>query len=108
MRDLAYTMRDLLGAGDVPAIGELLDRNWELKRRSAPGTSSGEIDAFYEKARGAGAWGGKLLGAGGGGFFLVCAPEDARAGVRKELGEYRETPFRFADRGSHLLLLEHE
>jgi D-glycero-alpha-D-manno-heptose-7-phosphate kinase len=108
MRDLAYAMRDALPAGDIAAIGELLHRNWELKRAAAPGTSTDEIDSIYDKAREAGAWGGKLLGAGGGGFFLLCAPEEAHAAIRSELSDYRETPFRFAARGSHLLLLEGE
>jgi len=91
----------------VEAIGGLLHRNWELKRSSAPGTSNEAIDDLYERARDAGAWGGKLLGAGGGGFFLLCAPPDSHASVRKVLADYREIPFRFAARGSHLLLVEH-
>jgi D-glycero-alpha-D-manno-heptose-7-phosphate kinase len=107
MRDLAYEMRDLVHRGDVAAIGGLLHRNWELKVAAAPGTSTGEIDGLYEKARAAGAWGGKLLGAGGGGFFLVCAPPESHAAVRKTLADYREIPFRFAARGAHILLLEH-
>jgi D-glycero-alpha-D-manno-heptose-7-phosphate kinase len=108
MRDLAYSMRDRIQEGDIAAIGELMHRNWELKRRSAPGTSTDEIDALYDKARALGALGGKLLGAGGGGFFLLCAPEEARGPLRSALAEYREVPFRFAARGSHLLLLENE
>lgn len=106
MRGLAYEMRELLQSGDIAAIGKLLDRNWELKRSSAPGTTTDEIDALYGKAIDAGAWGGKLLGAGGGGFFLICAPEDSHTTIRAALNGYRETPFRFAGRGSHLLLLE--
>lgn len=108
MRDLAYEMRDLLGAGDVEGIGRLLHRNWELKLSSAPGTSTAEIDGLYERALGAGAWGGKLLGAGGGGFFLLSAPPEAQPAVRRELADLREIPFRFAARGTHLLLLERE
>jgi D-glycero-alpha-D-manno-heptose-7-phosphate kinase len=108
MRDLAYAMRDLIQEGDIAGIGGLMHRNWELKRRSAPGTTTDEIDALYDRARDVGAWGGKLLGAGGGGFFLLCAPEDARAPLRSALAEYREVPFRLASRGSHLLLLENE
>jgi D-glycero-alpha-D-manno-heptose-7-phosphate kinase len=106
MRDLAYEMRELIAAGDVEGIGGVLHRNYELKLKSAPGTSTEEIDSLYAKARDAGAFGGKLLGAGGGGFFLVCAPPDSHAAVRKVLSEYREIPFRFSSRGTHLLLLE--
>jgi D-glycero-alpha-D-manno-heptose-7-phosphate kinase len=108
MRDLAYEMRDLLGAGDIEAIGALLHRNWELKLRSAPGTSTAAIDDHYSRAREAGAWGGKLLGAGGGGFLLLCAPPEAHVSVRKALSELREIPFRFAARGTHLLLVEQD
>ena len=108
MRDLAYEMRDLVGAGDAEAIGKLLHRNYELKLQAAPGTSTDEIDALYERAREAGAWGGKLLGAGGGGFFLISAAPDAHAAVRKALSDYREIGFRFASRGTHMLLLEQE
>ncbi len=106
MRDLAFEMRDLLGGGDIEAIGGLLHRNWELKRSSAPGSSTEAIDDLYERAREAGAWGGKLLGAGGGGFFLLSAPLDAHQAIRAALAEFREIPFRFASRGTHLLLVE--
>ena len=108
MRDLAYEMRDLVGSGDAEAIGALLHRNYELKLQAAPGTSNEEIDAIYDSAREAGAWGGKLLGAGGGGFFLISAAPESHAAVRKALSDYREIPFRFAARGTHLLLLEQE
>jgi D-glycero-alpha-D-manno-heptose-7-phosphate kinase len=108
MRDLAFQMRDLLGAGEIEAIGGLLHRNWELKQSSAPGTSTPAIDELYARAREAGAWGGKLLGAGGGGFFLICAPPESQAAVRKAVADFREIPFRFASRGSHLLLVEQD
>jgi D-glycero-alpha-D-manno-heptose-7-phosphate kinase len=108
MRDLAYEMRDMLEAGDVEAMGEALHRNYELKLRAAPGTSTPEIDEFYGRAREAGAWGGKLLGAGGGGFFLLAAPPEEHAGLRSALRDFREIAFRFAGRGSHMLLLEQD
>jgi D-glycero-alpha-D-manno-heptose-7-phosphate kinase len=108
MRDLAYQMRDLIQGGDVEAIGSLLHRNWELKRSAAPRATTEAIDAMYDQARAAGAWGGKLLGAGGGGFLLLSAPPDSHAEIRRSLSEYREVPFRFAARGAHILLLEHD
>ncbi len=108
MRDLAYRLRDLLHEGNIEGIGRVLHRNWELKQSSAPGTSTAEIDGLYAKAREAGAWGGKLLGAGGGGFFLICAPPESHVAVRGVLSDYREIPFRFAARGTHLLLVEHD
>jgi D-glycero-alpha-D-manno-heptose-7-phosphate kinase len=107
IRDLVFEMRDRLVEGDIEGIGNLLDRSWALKRTAAPGTSNDAIDGLYERARDAGAWGGKLLGAGGGGFFLVCGDPSTHADVRRTLSEYREIPFRFAERGTHTLLLEH-
>lgn len=108
MRDLAYEMRDRVREGEIEAVGDLLHRNWELKLSSAPGTSTREIDELYDRAREVGAWGGKLLGAGGGGFFLLCASPDSHAAVRRAIGDYREIPFRFAARGTHLLLVERD
>jgi D-glycero-alpha-D-manno-heptose-7-phosphate kinase len=108
MKELAYAMRDQIHSGDIEAVGRLLDRNWQLKREAAPGTSTKAIDDLYNRALDAGAWGGKLLGAGGGGFFVVLAPSESQAEVRRALGDYREIPIRFASRGSHLLLVEHD
>ena len=106
IRDLVYEMRDLVVSGEVEGVGNLLHRSWELKQAAAPGTSNAAVDGLYERALEAGAWGGKLLGAGGGGFFVVCADPARHAQVRKALSDYREIPFRFAERGTHLLLLE--
>jgi D-glycero-alpha-D-manno-heptose-7-phosphate kinase len=106
MRDLAYQLREALGSGDVAAIGGLLDRNWELKRSLVDGVSNARVDGWYERAREAGADGGKLLGAGAGGFLLVVASPDRQAKVRAALPELREVPFHFAARGSQITLLE--
>jgi D-glycero-alpha-D-manno-heptose-7-phosphate kinase len=106
MRDLAYDLRERLGAGDSDALGELLHSNWELKRSLTGGVSNAEIDDYYEAARSAGARGGKLLGAGAGGFLLVSAPEERHAAVRAALSQLREVPFRFAARGTQISLLD--
>ncbi len=106
MRDLAYEMRTALGDGDVESFGELLHRNWELKRSLADGVSCEDTDGWYDKARSAGATGGKLLGAGAGGFLLFCAPPERQAAVRTALDGLREVPFHFAARGTHIVLLE--
>jgi D-glycero-alpha-D-manno-heptose-7-phosphate kinase len=106
MRDLAYELRNRLCAGDVNAFGPLLHRNWELKRSLVNGLSDSEIDACYEDALSAGAMGGKLLGAGAGGFLLICAPPERQARVRSALARLREVPFRFASRGSHITLID--
>jgi D-glycero-alpha-D-manno-heptose-7-phosphate kinase len=106
MRDLAYVLRDRLAEGDVAAVGDLLHDNWELKRSLTAGISNPQIDDYYERARAAGATGGKLLGAGSSGFLLVLAAEDRHAAVRRALGELREVPFRFSARGTHIQLFE--
>ena len=106
MRDLAHELRDTLGAGDLAAFGPLLHRNWELKRSLAAGVSDAQLDGWYTRAREAGASGGKLLGAGAGGFLLIMAEPDTQAAVRAALADMREVPFHFAARGTEITLLE--
>lgn len=106
MRDLAYRMRDALGEGDIDAVGPMLNQNWELKRQLAEGVTDEQVDDLHRRAMEAGATGAKLLGAGGGGFFLVAAPADRQGSVRSALGELRESPFRFAAKGTQIELFE--
>jgi D-glycero-alpha-D-manno-heptose-7-phosphate kinase len=106
MRDLAYELRETLGRGDVDSVGPLLDRNWELKRSLVTGLSDAQVDEWYQKAKDAGASGGKLLGAGAGGFLLVMALPERQAKVRAALADLREVPFHFAARGTQITLLE--
>lgn len=71
MRDLVPESRDILSSGvKLNRFGEILHQGWELKRSITDEISNGEIDAYYQRAQSAGALGGKLLGAGGGGFLL--------------------------------------
>jgi D-glycero-alpha-D-manno-heptose-7-phosphate kinase len=106
MRDLAYELREVLGRGAVEEIGSLLDRNWELKRSLVDGLSDAQVDAWYASARAAGASGGKLLGAGAGGFLLIMASPEKQPAVRTALADLREVPFHFAARGTQITLLE--
>jgi D-glycero-alpha-D-manno-heptose-7-phosphate kinase len=106
MRQLAYEMREVLGRGDLDEVGSLLDRNWELKRSLVSGLSDTQVDEWYRRAREAGASGGKLLGAGAGGFLLVMAAPEQQADVRSALADLREVPFHFAARGTQITLLE--
>jgi D-glycero-alpha-D-manno-heptose-7-phosphate kinase len=105
MRDLAYLLRDRLGAGDAESLGELLHRNWELKRGLTSGITDETLDGWYESAMEAGATGGKLLGAGGGGFLLMSAPPAKHDAVRRALRDLREVPVRFSARGTHITVL---
>jgi D-glycero-alpha-D-manno-heptose-7-phosphate kinase len=106
MRDLAYAFRDHLAAGDIAGLGHTLDENWQLKRELVAGVTDPTIDSWYEAARAAGADGGKLLGAGGGGFLLVLASPSRHSAVRAALNELREVPLHFSARGTQIILLE--
>lgn len=87
----------------VTAFGEILHQAWETKRTLSQKISSEEIDGYYERARRAGAIGGKLLGAGGGGFLLFVVTENKRADVANALGELKEVSFAFDHIGTSLL-----
>ncbi len=91
--------------GDLEPLGAMLDAAWRLKKGLAAGVSNGAIDQAYEAARAAGAEGGKLLGAGGGGFLMFLAPPERHDAVRAALGGLRETPFRFAPQGSSIIFV---
>ena len=100
----AHEDRQLLEGGSIGAFGPLLHRGWEAKRRLAAGVSSSELDEQYQRAMAAGALGGKISGAGGGGFFLLCVPSESRAAVRHALAELREMPFHLERGGSRVVL----
>jgi len=104
MTQQANEVRRLIEAGDIEAVGRMLHQGWEAKRRLAHGISDGEMDAVYERALKAGALGGKISGAGGGGFFLLCVPSDKRQAVRQALSNMREMPFRLERGGSRVVL----
>ena len=78
-----------------------------VARGLVDGISSTAIDGWYERARDAGATGGKILGAGAGGFLLISAPPERHAAVRAALSELREVPVRFSGQGSTLAVLGH-
>ena len=103
MVGLVYDMRDALYEGDLGSFGELLHQNWELKRGLSQHISNRDIDDAYAKALEAGASGGKLLGAGGGGFLLLFAEPDRQPEVRAALGHMNELPFRFDTQGSAIV-----
>ena len=88
---------------DLNEFGFLLDEAWALKRRTSEKVSTDFIDNWYETAKKAGALGGKLLGAGGGGFLLFYVEQDRQEMVREALKDLMEVPFRFEDKGSHII-----
>jgi D-glycero-alpha-D-manno-heptose-7-phosphate kinase len=106
MRDMALELKGELHAGRVEAVGEFLRRGWEMKRTLAGKISNERIDDMYDRAMRAGAAGGKLLGAGGGGFLLFyCEPERQEA-VKMALSELRHVPFRMEGQGSRVLFFQ--
>ena len=84
-------------------FGRLLHVNWKIKRVTGPAVSTDAIDSLYKDAINAGALGGKLLGAGGGGFLLFYVPPDAQASVRKALQNLMYVPFSFEDSGTKVI-----
>jgi D-glycero-alpha-D-manno-heptose-7-phosphate kinase len=91
---------DALTSGSLARFGELLDETWREKKQLDPGVSAPEIDELYAIGMRAGALGGKLLGAGGGGFMLLFVPPERQPGVRAELKNYHEVPFNINAPGS--------
>ncbi len=84
-------------------FGKLLDYTWQLKRGISSGISTDSIDEQYERAKKAGALGGKLLGAGGGGFLLFYVPKDKQADVKKALAGQMYVPFSFENDGTKVI-----
>ncbi|HEB64155.1 MAG TPA: GHMP kinase [Chloroflexi bacterium] len=103
MKEIAVTARRELEAGHLDALGVLLDESWELKKQLASRISNGDIDEWYRAARQAGALGGKITGAGGGGFFLLYVPYERRQAVRQALSHLREMPFHLEPDGSKVI-----
>ncbi len=90
--------------GDIEKIGRLLDRAWRYKQTLAKGIMIPHLHNIYTWAKGAGAWGGKILGAGGGGHFLFVVPQDKQGKVIEMLDGYaKHIPFRFENKGSHIV-----
>lgn len=100
---LADEAEKSLTTGDLDEFGRLLDYTWRLKRGLNTAVSTNVIDQFYETARQAGALGGKLLGAGGGGFLLMYVRQEQQEAVRQALHGLKEIPFRFETGGARIL-----
>ena len=93
----------LVSKTDLTEFGKLLHETWQLKRGISSGISTSSIDLLYERAMEAGAVGGKLLGAGGGGFLLFYAEKDKQPYVMKALSELLYVPFKFENGGTRVI-----
>jgi D-glycero-alpha-D-manno-heptose-7-phosphate kinase len=93
---------------DIRGFAELLHEFWQIKRSLSSAVSNPEIDELYERALSAGALGGKLIGAGGGGFLLFFVPLSHQANVKKQLNKLIYVPFKFEHEGSQIIFYDQE
>lgn len=103
MVDMAYDLRDELQRNNINAFGEILHENWVLKKSLTDGISTSFIDDWYDAARKAGAIGGKILGAGAGGFLMVYAPKERHQAIKFALPGLRPIPIAFEPLGSRII-----
>jgi D-glycero-alpha-D-manno-heptose-7-phosphate kinase len=103
IKHMACLAKEELLMGNLDIIGMLLHESWELKKQLASRVSNPTIDAIYEAALKAGAIGGKITGAGGGGFLLLYCPYEKREAVRDALSDLQEVPFNLEPDGSKVI-----
>ena len=103
MKDLAFSSKRALESGDVAEFGRLMDVHWEHKKRRSADMTNGEIDRWYSCARENGALGGKLVGAGGGGFLMFYAEDKTRLRHAMRERGLKEVRFRFDFEGTRVI-----
>lgn len=106
MVQLARELYSALLKNNIASIGDILHENWMLKRELASGISNPQIDHWYERARAAGALGGKILGAGGCGFLMLFAPPERHQTICDALPELRPVPVAMEPQGSKIIYVE--
>jgi D-glycero-alpha-D-manno-heptose-7-phosphate kinase len=107
MVDLAHQLKRELQANRVAAFGDIIHEGWLLKKGLTRGITSDVIDDWYAKGRKAGALGGKLLGAGAGGFLMFVAAPEKHDAIAHALGDLRRMDFRFEPQGSRIIFVHH-
>lgn len=105
-KELGYRVKDALERGEIDTFGRLLDEHWQNKKRRSGKVSHPRIDRWYELALSNGALGGKIVGAGGGGFLMVCCPNGSKARVRQTLAAegLREMSYGFEYEGAKVMV----
>lgn len=98
----------LSSSQDLTPFGELMHEAWQVKRSLSDRVSNSEVDGVYQQAIVAGAIGGKLTGAGGGGFLLLFAPPNKHEAIRTKLNHLLQVPFKFEFTGSQIIFLDRE
>lgn len=109
MKDLVDESLSLLNSsGSLMGFGELMHEAWQVKRSLSSSVSNGDVDQAYQAACEAGAIGGKITGAGGGGFMLLFVPPERHSSVRETLKDLIHVPFSFDYNGSQIIYFQHE
>lgn len=108
MCEIARELKEELQNNNVDALGELLNKNWILKKKLASGITTPAIDDVYDRAMTSGATGGKLLGAGGAGFMIFYVPEGKHNSVRESLSEFREIDFEIDNSGATIVHIDRD
>jgi D-glycero-alpha-D-manno-heptose-7-phosphate kinase len=106
MVQLAFEMKEQLESGTLENFGALLDENWRLKAQLTSGISDPQIDSWYTKGIENGALGGKLLGAGNGGFMMFYAPTERHGHISAALGDLQPVKFRFDRTGAQIVFYQ--
>ncbi len=103
IKQMVYEARNILAHRNFDDFGLLMHESWKLKKELAGSITNGSIDDLYELARRSGAIGGKITGAGGGGFLLLYVPYEKQSVVRNALCDLQELPFRLASDGTKVI-----
>jgi D-glycero-alpha-D-manno-heptose-7-phosphate kinase len=103
MVQLAFEMKEQLESGTLDHLGDLLDENWRLKAQLTEGITDPQIDAWYAAGMMHGALGGKLLGAGNGGFMMFYAPKERHPQIKAALSELKPVRFAFDRAGAQIV-----
>ncbi len=103
MTELTYQLKNAVVEGDLDTFGRILNENWLLKQELASGISNETINHYYDLAINNGALGGKLLGAGGGGFLLFYCPKNNQEKLRHAMKDLVELPFDFDNGGTKVI-----
>jgi len=106
MLEMVSDATQQISTGNIEPWGKMLDESWNMKKSLASKISNQDINNMYEKAKEAGAIGGKVLGAGGGGFLLLYVRHADKERVRRALRDYKEVDFAFENEGSRIIFME--
>ncbi len=103
--EMTYDLKRELEHDNIDYVGKILDENWRIKKTLASGISNPQFDEWYDRGIKAGATGGKLLGAGGSGFFLFYVPEKNQEEFRNQMSDLPEMEFKFDHQGTTVIFV---